>query len=138
MTTILASVAEGVMVCDSKATIDGSWFPCTKVVRIGDELIGFSGVFHEGERWLDWYRDGKRGPRPKIENCTALVLDKSGLRLLEGSGQYVKIERGFHGVGSGGACAIAAHMAGADAETAVHIACEIDAGSGGEVIVHKL
>jgi hypothetical protein len=138
MTTIFADAAAGVMVCDSKATVDGSWFPCTKVVRVDDELIGFAGVFHEGERWLEWYRSGKKGPRPKIDNSVALVLDKRCLRLLEGSGQYVKIERGFHGVGSGGACAIAAHMAGADAETAVQIACEIDAGSGGDVVVHSL
>lgn len=138
MTTIFADAKAGVMVCDSKASVGESWFPCTKVTRVGDELIGFAGTYVEGERWLKWYSTGQKGPRPKIENSCALVLGPDGLKLLESSGNYVGIDRGFHGVGSGGTCAIAAFMAGVDAERAVHIACAIDVGSGGDVIVHRL
>lgn len=137
MTTIFADAKRGVMVCDSKASTGETWFPCTKVSRVGDELIGFAGTFHEGERWLEWYRT-KKGIRPKIENAYALVLGPEGLKFLESSGQMILIERGFHGIGSGGNCAIAAFMAGADPKKAVEIACQIDTGSGGAVHVHKL
>jgi ATP-dependent protease HslVU (ClpYQ) peptidase subunit len=50
----------------------------------------------------------------------------------------VQIARGFIGIGTGGTCATAAFMAGADAETAVYIACQIDQSSGGDVVVHTL
>lgn len=138
MTTIFADAKAGVMVCDSKASAGDSWFPCTKVRRVGDELVGFAGMYVEGERWLKWYAGGQKGPRPSIENSVALILGPQGLRMLESSGNGIAIERGFHGVGSGGTCAIAAFMAGADAERAVHIACDIDTGSGGQIHVHKL
>lgn len=138
MTTIFADAKEGVMVCDSKCTLGGEWVTTTKVVRVGDELIGFSGYHTESERWLAWYRAGQHGPRPKVDNCNALILSAAGLRVLDSTGGYINIERGFMGTGSGGTCATAAFMAGADAETAVHIACQIDANSGGDVIVHTL
>lgn len=138
MTTIFADVNEGVMVCDSKMTINSEWIPVSKVVRVGQELIGFAGLHTEGERWLAWYKGGMEGPRPKVENSNALVLGLDGLRLLDASGGFVRIERGFMGAGSGGIAATAAFIAGADAETAVYIACQIDANSGGEIVVHRL
>lgn len=138
MTTIFASVAEGVMVCDSKTTSGGQWFSSTKVQRVGDELVAFAGYKVEGLKWLDWYSNGKRGPQPKIANSEALILNDIGLFYLDPGGELTPIERGFMGVGTGGPCAVAAHMTGCDAETAVYIACAIDANSGGDVIVHKL
>lgn len=138
MTTIFADAKEGVMVCDSKMTLGSEWVSTTKVVRVGDELIGFSGVATEAERWLAWYTSGQNGPKPKVENSNALLLGPKGLRVLDSSGGFILVERGFMGTGTGGVCATAAHMAGADAETAVQIACQIDANSGGDVVVHKL
>jgi ATP-dependent protease HslVU (ClpYQ) peptidase subunit len=138
MTTILADAKEGVMVCDSKMTLGSEWVPVTKVVRVGDELIGFSGVATEAERWISWYSTGQNGPKPKVDNSNALILGPKGLRVLDSSGGFINVERGFMGTGSGGMAATAAFMAGADAETAVHIACQIDANSGGDVIVHRL
>ena len=138
MTTIFADAKSGVMVCDSKTTLGGEWFASTKVVRVGDELIGFSGTATEAERWLKWYTSGQNGPKPKVENSNALLLGPKGLRVLDSSGGFTAVERGFMGTGSGGTCATAAFMAGVDAETAVHIACQIDAQSGGDVIVHTL
>lgn len=139
MTTIFADAAAGVMVCDSM-TQNGEqwWVDPHKVVRIGSELIGFAGVAAEGERWLAWYKAGQNGPMPKVSQASALILGPSGLRVLDSTGGYVPIARGFMGMGSGGTCATAAFMAGADAETAVYIATQIDTGSGGDVIVHKL
>ena len=138
MTTIFACAKEGVIVCDSKMTLGNEWVQVSKVVRVGNELIGFAGVHTEGERWLAWYKTGQQGPRPKVDNSNALILGPDGIKLLDSSGGFITIERGFMGTGTGGMCATAAYMAGANAKKAVEIACQIDANSGGEVIVHRL
>lgn len=138
MTTIFADAKTGVMVCDSKMTIGCEWITTTKVVRLGDELIGFAGYATESERWLAWYRGGQHGPTPKVANSNALILSPSGLRVLDSTGGYIQIERGFMGVGSGGPCATAAFMAGANPLQSVQIACNIDANSGGAIYVHQL
>jgi hypothetical protein len=138
MTTILADAKAGVMVCDTKCVDGNVWFPLTKVVRVGKELVGMAGDVKEGRAWLKWYQGGKKGPRPKLEDFAALSLREDGVYSVEADGLELLIERGFYAVGSGGACAMAAFMAGADAETAVRIACQIDTGSGGDVIVHRL
>jgi ATP-dependent protease HslVU (ClpYQ) peptidase subunit len=138
VTTIFACEKAGVMVTDSRCTSDGIWLPMTKVHRVGQELVGIAGNVKDGLAWLKWYRGGAKGARPKLESFSALVLRNDGLYSFESDGLEMKVERGFHGIGSGGACAIAAFMAGVDAERAVHIACAIDTASGGDVIVHRL
>lgn len=138
MTTIFADAKEGVMVCDSKCSAGGTWYPIPKVFRVGNELVGIAGNVKEGRAWLKWYQNGKKGPRPKTEDFVALGLRSDGLYELCADGLELKIERGHHGVGSGGGNALAAFMAGADPERAVHIACLIDTGSGGDIVVHRL
>lgn len=139
MTTIFADAKKGVMVCDTRVTSGDQWWEDPqKVVRIGDELIGFAGAATEGDRWLAWYAAGQNGPMPKIANACALVLGPSGLKVLDSSGGFCPIHRGFMGMGSGGTLAVAAYMGGADAKKAVEIACQIDSSSGGRVIVHRL
>jgi ATP-dependent protease HslVU (ClpYQ) peptidase subunit len=139
MTTIFADAKKGVMVCDSKATSGDQWWEDpNKVVRIGDELIGFCGVATEGDRWLAWYRAGQNSPMPKILNSSALILSQTGLRVLDSAGGTFTMDRGYMGIGSGGSLALAAFMAGADARKSVEIACQIDNLSGGRVYVHKL
>jgi ATP-dependent protease HslVU (ClpYQ) peptidase subunit len=138
MTTILADAKKRVMVCDSKATLDGLWFPITKVYQIEGELIGFAGLATEGTQWLDWYANGQRGRMPSINNVTPMILSENGVSVVESSGRFVRVERGFHAIGSGGNAALGAFMAGVDAKKAVEIACQIDAGSGGQIHVHKL
>jgi hypothetical protein len=137
MTTIFADHKAGVMVCDSKCTDSRTWHPITKVFRVGDELVGMAGEVREGRAWLKWYQSGKRGVRPKLDEFVAISLRKDGVYEHCSDGLELLIERGFHGIGSGGAMAIAAYMAGADAVKSVHIAIAIDAGSGGEVHTHK-
>lgn len=138
MTTIFADYKSGVMVCDSKCTLGDTWHETTKVVRIGNELIGFAGHATEGDRWLAWYAAGQNGPMPKISNAHALILAPDGLFFLDSTGARMHIERGFMGCGSGGSYAVAAFMAGAKPEKAVQIACQIDANSGGKIITHRL
>lgn len=139
MTTIFADAKKGVMVCDSKCTSGDQWWEdSNKVVRIGNELIGFCGVATEGDRWLAWYRAGQNGPMPKIANSSALILGPDGIKVLETTGAYFPVERGYMGLGSGGSLAVAAFMAGADAKKSVEVACQIDNLSGGRIYVHKL
>jgi ATP-dependent protease HslVU (ClpYQ) peptidase subunit len=139
MTTIFAHAKKRVMVCDSKATSGDQWWEeANKVVRIGDDLIGFAGVAVEGDRWLAWYRAGQNGPMPKVLNSSALLLGPQGLRVLQSDGSVFLVERGYMGLGSGGTLATAAFLAGADPKKAVEIACQIDNLSGGKVYVHKL
>lgn len=137
MTTILADARLGVMVSDSKATCGDTWVPCTKVHRVGGALIGTAGSEADIQRWLKWWGRGRRGARPDVEDFSALVLNKDGvLHALPGS--EMRIERGFHAVGTGGNAALGALMAGADPAEAVRIACLVDANSGGEVQVFRL
>jgi hypothetical protein len=138
MTTIFADYKKGVMVCDSKCTDGGAWFPMTKVTRNGDELIGISGNVKEAMAWVRWYLNGKKGARPKMEAFSGLILRADGLYSVSEDAFEMKVERGYHAAGSGGPCALAAFMAGADAKRAVEIACDIDVHSGGAVVVHKL
>jgi ATP-dependent protease HslVU (ClpYQ) peptidase subunit len=138
MTTIFADAKKGVMVCDSKTTLGGTWFESTKVHRVGDALVGFAGYRSESLKWLDWFANGRRGQQPKIANSEALILSAEGLVYIDGTGEANPIERGYFGVGSGGPIAVGAFMAGADAKKAVEIACQVDASSGGVVVVHKL
>lgn len=139
MTTVFADAKAGVMVCESKLTSDTVWYPMTKVYHIHGELIGIAGTLKEAQAWLRWYERGSKGARPKAECFTALVLRKDGkLYEVSADGLDMEIERGYHGIGSGGGYALAAFMAGAEAKVAVEIACAIDAQSGGDIHVHLL
>lgn len=139
MTTVFADSRAGLMVCDSKCTSDSVWYPMTKVQRIGGELVGIAGNVKEAQAWLKWYERGSRGARPKAESFSALVLRKDGkLYEVTSDGLDMEVERGYHGIGSGGGYAVAAYMAGADARRAVEIACLVDTNSGGDIVVHHL
>lgn len=146
MTTIFADASAGVMVCDSRMVSDaGVWFPCRKVVRSGDELIGVSGDAKEGDEWLEWHLSGRQGKAPKTGNeFQALILRGSGLVEVTEGAHEMPIDRGFHGIGSGGACAIAAFLTMMrtgvvpSAKLAVEIASDVDSGTGGEIVVHVL
>jgi ATP-dependent protease HslVU (ClpYQ) peptidase subunit len=139
MTTIFADAKSGVMVCDSKCTDSTEWFPMTKVLRHEDALIGIAGSVKDAVGWLEWYTTGKRGTRPKVDTGFAgLILRADGVYGVSSDGFEMPIERGHHGIGSGGGYAVAAFKAGANAKRAVEIACEIDANSGGVIHIHKI
>lgn len=139
MTTIFADAKKGVMVCDSKATLGGEWFPVKKVFQMGGSLYGVAGMQSVGIRWLEWYTTGQRGKMPSLNDVSIIRLSsEDGVQILEGSGAFFSVERHFYAVGSGATAAMGAYMAGADAKKAVEIACQIDAGSGGAVVAHKL
>jgi ATP-dependent protease HslVU (ClpYQ) peptidase subunit len=138
MTTVFADAKAGVMVCDSKCTSDSTWFPMTKVRRVGVELVGIAGNVKDAAAWVEWYMGGKKGGRPKLDTFSALILRAEGVFDVSADGFEQLVERGYHGIGSGGGYAVAAFKAGAKPQDAVRIACDIDVNSGGDVIVHRL
>jgi ATP-dependent protease HslVU (ClpYQ) peptidase subunit len=75
---------------------------------------------------------------PTIGNISVLILSHEGVRIFESSGLCTPVERGWQAVGSGANAAMGAYMMCGDAKKAVEAACQIDTGSGGAVVVHKL
>lgn len=139
MTTIAADAKRGLMACDSMTSTADSWWPSTKVHRAADALIGGAGEAASIRQFVAWYADGQRNPRPKIsDNFCALVMNKEGLFYWASNLVPEPIERGFHAIGSGGNAALGALLAGASVQKAVHIACQVDTSSGGEVLLHRL
>jgi hypothetical protein len=134
MTTIVASAQHGIMVADSKMVADTVWFPVEKIIRHKNELIGTAGDEEETAKWLDWYMAGKLGKEPKkFTEFEALILRPSGLYYLCANTHEIKVPRGFHGIGSGGAAAVVALLCGKHPRDAVRIACMVDQGSGGRI-----
>ncbi len=126
------------MVSDSKVTTDDTWYPAEKIFAHKSELIAMAGDTPQGDRWFEWYTSGKKGSPPKpLDEFCALILRESGLFLMNGSAHEMRVERGFHAIGTGGAAALAVMIAGHDVEEAVKIACQVDAQSGGEIRVMR-
>lgn len=139
MTTIAADAKRGLMACDSMTSTGDAWWPSTKVYRVGDALIGGAGEVAAIRSFVQWYADGQRTPKPKIaDTFCALELSKDGVFYWAANLQPSLIERGFHAIGSGGNAALGAMLAGANVKRAVEIATQVDTGSGGEVVLHKL
>lgn len=139
MTTIAASVKEGVMACDSRISVGDVWWSTEKIVRIQGELIGTTGDVKDTQKWFEWYMDGKPGKPPVLNSFEALILRRDGvirkneLYFVDAHSTEILVERGYHAAGSGAQAAIAVMMLGHDALKAVQIACEIDASSGGKI-----
>lgn len=138
MTTIAANAEQGVMVCDSRTQIDGMWWPAEKVFRVGRALIGGSGDSAAIRKFVAWYGTNRLS-KPKLGDAfNALVLDDTGLYYWCATLVPEKLMRGFHAVGSGGAAALGAMLAGATCREAVHIASQIDTYTGGDIKEHLL
>jgi hypothetical protein len=139
MTTIASDAKRGLMAADSMTSTSDSWWPSTKIHRVEGALIGGAGEAASIRQFVTWYSDGQRMPKPKIaDNFCALVLNAEGLFYWASNLVPEPIERGFHAIGSGGNAALGALLAGANVKRAVEIACLVDTGSGGEVVLHKL
>jgi hypothetical protein len=133
MTTIAASVAEGVMCSDSFWFSGDECGPIRKVYRIRRELVGLAGDLVTINKWLEAYRKGAvlKG------DCTALRLSKAGLQTWTSPDGWTDAGKAF-AIGSGGKAARAAMAAGASCRRAVRIVCDIDAGTGGPVRLYRL
>ena len=137
MTTIAASLREMAMCADSATVAGDVWWPCTKIVRVGESLVGCSGDSSSGIKFIEWMRDGGKRPKVSSDFC-ALVLGEGRLDYYYGTLIPDPIERQFHAIGSGASAALGAIKHGADITTAVRIACEIDPGSREPILYERL
>lgn len=111
-----------------------------KIERIGDAIVGTSGDFAAGIRFLDWFKAGGKGRKPKLcKDFRALKLDKTGIYIVDGDDTtWVKVDDKLAGIGSGAHYAIGAMEAGAAPQRAVEIAMKHDGYTGGSITVIKL
>lgn len=111
-----------------------------KLERIGDEIIGTSGDYAAGVRFLEWVRAGRPAKRPRlIKDFRALVLNSKGIFLIDGTDPTpMPVGPTFYAIGSGAPYALGALEMGADLERAVDIAKMYDVYSGGKVTTLSL
>lgn len=139
MTVIAASIAEGRIAADRWCFDGEEHYPMKKVHRIRGALVGFAGDLAAIAAIRAWMRAGSVAQdAPKTGNATALILAPGKLCTWDVTNGYVVMERGWHAIGSGGACAQAAMMAGADVRRAVQITNGVHNFCGGGVSVFKL
>jgi hypothetical protein len=132
MTTIAASIAEGVMCSDSMWFNGDECGPIKKVFRVKGDLIGLAGDLVTINKWLEAYRKGS----PLKGDVTALRLSSTGLSTWTSPDKWTDAGRAF-AIGSGGKAARAAMAAGATCRQAIRIVCDIDAGTGGPARQYK-
>lgn len=135
MTTIAADLQSGSMASDSQWSDGAEKGTTRKVYRIKGELIGFAGDIKTITQAVSWFRKGKAGPAPRGD-ISALILNGRLTTWAPDDG-FMDVGSQF-AIGTGGAAARAAMMAGVDVRKAVSIACKIDAQSGGPVRTYRL
>lgn len=125
------------LVADKRASYGTTILTTTKIFRVNDCLIGYTGGACMGEQMVDWF---KRGMLP--EDFPAQQRDKDDWAtfvIIWPSGATAKIERTpypatyedkFFAAGSGGDFALAAMHLGKTAREAVELACLLDSGCG--------
>ena len=135
MTTIAADLNYGAMASDSQWSDGAEKGICRKVYRINGALIGFAGDMKTITQAREWFRKGKAGPSPRGD-ISALILNGKLTAWAPDDG-FMDVGNQF-AIGTGGAAARAAMMAGVDVRKAVAIACKIDAQSGGPVRTYRV
>lgn len=149
MTTI--AYRDGILAADSRTSIQteagGSrFFKCEKLYRVlrGGVLniVGLAGESASGLVFLDWYQSGDKETPEKLitgeADFTALVLNRSGLFEFDKWCRGEKILGRFYAVGSGAKAALGALHMGANARTAVRIACKVDPYSAGPIVTMSI
>lgn len=149
MTTI--AVRNGIMAADSRTTVSTEgggdrFFKCEKLYRKTgadnkDVIIGLAGESAPGLVFLDWYGTGNEPPARLLDgegDFTALVLTRKGLFEYDKWCRGEQIKMRFYAVGSGAKAALGAMQMGANALTAVKVACKIDPCSAGPVLTMRL
>lgn len=141
MTTIVACFKERVMLSDSRTTDEDAGIKWTtrKIEKINGALYGAAGDCIDIEAFIAWLR-GERKRRPKITDAgfTAMELNEKGILLWDYRLKPFAVGIDRHAIGSGAMAALAALEMGADAKTAIEIACKIDTGSEGPIQMETL
>lgn len=140
MTTVLASLAHGLMICDSRISDGDRKWRGRKVWRFGGMLVGVAGDAQTFLPAIDWLRKGGEPPSTWDESTDLLVLRPEGLFAYCGGPTPERIRCGREAIGTGSQAAMAAFEAlgWEDPKRAVQIACHYDAASDRPVRVYRL
>jgi len=126
MTVIVAT--RDAMYSDSMCSVGDTSYPCEKIFRFRDELVGTAGNVRSIEKFMRWYKGG-RSKMLELEaddQFAIMVLNKRGIFVYIDCSMEDRVTRDFHSVGSGSREALAAMFAGADPKRAIEIACKVN------------
>lgn len=111
----------------NRVVADRFWgtFYGTKLKRIGNNIIGFTGEARYFNRVMDYFQSG--GTPPNIGDCEVMVVDTTTGAVRIYDSEMDPVDADFPiAIGSGGRVAQGAMDAGADAVEALHIAATWD------------
>lgn len=127
------------LAADKRGTVAGMGYTVTKIHRVPDGLVAFSGGGSHAAELLQWFRTG-RDPatyprREDDDGAGSILVDLSGrVFMYPAANPFAElIESPFFARGSGRDYAMAAMYLGCDARRAVEVACEFDIGCGNGV-----
>lgn len=142
MTTIAASLAFGMMAADARTRListstgeDLHAYSSTKLVRLGEWIVGGAGDDVDIDAFLAWLPDRRKRRKKVTDDFAALLLSRTKLIFVTDNGPLESVRNGYMAVGTGGGFALAAMGALArvghptDPRIAVEVACEHDTGS---------
>lgn len=128
-----------VLAADKRAVNNGVAFTVTKLFRVGDDAVAYTGDAAMGAQILAWFIDGADPAKfPESQrsgdNWAIMVCaGPDGLRAYERTPFPIYIEDDFWAAGSGRDAALATLHLGGTAEEAVRVASLIDTGCGNGV-----
>lgn len=125
------------LAADKRACYGTAILTTTKIFKVNDCLVGYTGNATFGEQMLAWFRAGLRpedfpaSQRDKDDWAAFLVIWPSGaIGRFERTPYPLTYEGQFFAAGSGGDFALAAMHLGKTAREAVELACLLDSGCG--------
>lgn len=137
MTTIIADARLGVMLSDSHWTDGDEIGPVRKVWRAKGSLIGIAGSLSDAPALLAWFRRGCPEREVPKSECIAMRLSDRGIEIWARADGFVPVPDQW-AIGTGGAAARAALMAGASPRRALQIVKLIDAKTSGPIRTYRL
>lgn len=128
------------MSADTRVTWDDeSTSASIKIEKYKGEILGASGDVAAGMRFIQWYKDGGKGRKPKVtKDFRLLRLSEGGLYLIDHDLVWVKVDSEFYAIGSGAQYALGAMEMGASTEKAVQVAIKYDNYTGGLITTLEL
>jgi len=127
------------LAADKRGTCAGMRYTVTKIHRLPDGLVAFSGGGAHASELLNWFfgaRDPAAYPRCEDDGgAGALMVNESGVIFMYSADNPFpeRIESAFFARGSGRDYAMAAMYLGCDARRAVEVACAFDVNCGGGI-----
>jgi len=130
--------ANGVMIGDTAVFDRGTYVGETQKVfqREDGAMIGICGRLGEMLRFKAWFLAGESGDRPAFDedDSEAMVVRPDGSIWWYGKDDHTEITAPYAAIGSGFRIALGAFAAGADAEKAARICCDLDSHTRAPVI----